>query len=234
MTLAEKSAGKLLCFLNWCLLTQDGFDATYHRELISNTSNEIAELQVGVDEAKLMTKDFSSGPCFLSIDATLKFIGVERAKYFGGTIVGNDCHKLLRRKNIVILCDSLLTILRNNVDGDDEILFNETKVKIDQFKLLFSKYADCHDVFNSAKHLNSIEILALDEKIKDFFKYLRLNFKYINISPKLHMLEDNMISFITLWGAACGFFGEQGGDSIHSKFNMLMEEKHLHMQFLSW
>ena len=30
-----------------------------------------------------------------------------------------------------------------------------------------------------------------------------------------------MIPFIRRWAAGCGFFGEQGGESIHAKFNTL-------------
>ena len=53
-------------------------------------------------------------------------------------------------------------------------------------------------------------------------EYLRLTFPEITISPKLHMMEDHMIPFIRRWGAGCGFyFGEQGGESIHAKFNTL-------------
>ena len=32
------------------------------------------------------------------------------------------------------------------------------------------------------------------------------------------MLEDHMVEFVSKWCTGCGFFGEQGGESIHSAF----------------
>ena len=54
-----------------------------------------------VNEARELTKEFNSGPCFSSIDSTRNKIGVERAKYFGRTIVASDCHNLRKPHNIV-------------------------------------------------------------------------------------------------------------------------------------
>ena len=50
-------------------------------------------------------------------------------------------------------------------------------------------------------------------------QYLRLNWPSINISPKLHMLEDHVVDFVEEWRAGLGFYGEQGGESIHKEFN---------------
>ena len=49
--------------------------------------------------------------------------------------------------------------------------------------------------------------------------YLRLNFPDVSITPKLHILEDHMVTFVSKWHAGCGFYGEQGGESIHAIFN---------------
>ena len=54
--------------------------------------------------------------------------------------------------------------------------------------------------------------------------YLREHFPEINISPKLHMLEEHMIPFISKWKVGCGFFGEQGGESIHAAFNNMTKD----------
>jgi len=32
------------------------------------------------------------------------------------------------------------------------------------------------------------------------------------------MLEDHIVSFVRKWKFPCGFFGEQGGESIHHEF----------------
>ena len=35
------------------------------------------------------------------------------------------------------------------------------------------------------------------------------------------MLEDHVVDFICEWKVGLGFYGEQGGESIHSEFNRL-------------
>ena len=42
-----------------------------------------------------------------------------------------------------------------------------------------------------------------------------------SVPPKLHMMEDHAIPFLQKWGAGFGFYGEQGGESIHHEFNKL-------------
>ena len=48
--------------------------------------------------------------------------------------------------------------------------------------------------------------------------FLRSNWPLENISPKLHMLEDHMTPFLRRWHVGFGFYGEQGGESIHHQF----------------
>ena len=38
---------------------------------------------------------------------------------------------------------------------------------------------------------------------------------------KMHILEDQVVEFLTANKAGLGFLGEQGGESIHKKFNKL-------------
>ena len=51
--------------------------------------------------------------------------------------------------------------------------------------------------------------------------FLRINWPSVNIPPKLHMLEDHVSTFIRKWRAGLGFYGEQGGESVHNEFNKL-------------
>ena len=51
--------------------------------------------------------------------------------------------------------------------------------------------------------------------------YLRLHWPDVNIPPKLHMLEDHVADFIRKWGVGLGFYGEQGGESLHNELNKL-------------
>lgn len=41
----------------------------------------------------------------------------------------------------------------------------------------------------------------------------------VNVTLKLHLLEDHVLTFLKKWQFR--FYGEQGGESIHSYFNIL-------------
>ena len=51
--------------------------------------------------------------------------------------------------------------------------------------------------------------------------YIRARFADKSFPPKLHMLEDHVVEFIRKWHFPLGFFGEQGGESIHHEFVQL-------------
>ena len=52
-------------------------------------------------------------------------------------------------------------------------------------------------------------------------QFYRVNCPEASVTPKLHMLEHHAIPFLKKWGAGFGFYGEQGGESIHMEFNKL-------------
>lgn len=49
--------------------------------------------------------------------------------------------------------------------------------------------------------------------------FLRDIFPLQSITPKLHLLEDHAVNFVSAWGTGLGFYGEQGAESIHAEFN---------------
>ena len=53
---------------------------------------------------------------------------------------------------------------------------------------------------------------------------LRSNWPTANISPKLHMLEEHTVDFLKEWNGGLGFYGEQGGESLHHDFK---RKKHM-------
>ena len=166
------------------------------------------------------------GPCQASIDVTLKSLNVERQAYYGGCITGNQCHKLLIDKNIDILCVSIPTIVREKLGNGD--LYDTAYSRSQKFSLLFRKYGRCHRVFNSAVVLTDEEITRLMADIDDYMAFLRGEFPEIRITPKLHMLEDHIIPFVQRWHSSCGFYGEQGGESLHKIINnMKLNYKHI-------
>lgn len=51
----------------------------------------------------------------------------------------------------------------------------------------------------------------------------RDSFPKATVTPKLHMLEDHVVSFLRKWKVGFGFMGEQGAESIHQRFNNIRQ-----------
>ena len=54
--------------------------------------------------------------------------------------------------------------------------------------------------------------------------YFRVNFPQETTTPKMHLLEEHVVPWISKWKVGLGFHGEQGGESIHARFNTLKED----------
>ena len=61
--------------------------------------------------------------------------------------------------------------------------------------------------------------LVAEEDIKHFLQFIRKKFPDMMITPKLHMLEEHVCPFLRQWHMSLRFYGEQGIERIHSKFN---------------
>ena len=59
--------------------------------------------------------------------------------------------------------------------------------------------------------------------ISDFMASFRRLCPEESVFPKLHYLEDHLVSFIRKWLVGPGMMGEHGGESIHHLFNKLAE-----------
>ena len=64
--------------------------------------------------------------------------------------------------------------------------------------------------------------LLTEITIGDFFNLFRKNWPEERITPKMHILEDHVASFIKLWQVGFGFYGEQGTESLQSSFNKMI------------
>ena len=51
--------------------------------------------------------------------------------------------------------------------------------------------------------------------------FFRCHWPKENVSPKMHMLEDHIVPFIKKWKVGLGFYGEQGGESLHHQFKQM-------------
>ncbi|XP_065668529.1 uncharacterized protein LOC136088555 [Hydra vulgaris] len=78
-----------------------------------------------------------------------------------------------------------------------------------------------HDEGYSGTNMHQFAIEISKKNINDLMKFYRLNWPEASVTPQLHMLEHHAIPFMQKWGAGFGFYGEQGGESIHMEFNKL-------------
>ena len=62
-------------------------------------------------------------------------------------------------------------------------------------------------------------LLILEKDIKAFMTFYRATFPRASVTPKMHMLEDHMITWLKKWRVGFGTMGEQGAESIHANFN---------------
>ena len=207
--------------LNYFAITQDDhFDQESHETLLQEVDVELEQLNNTLQQLKETNNlENDAGHCQLSIDVTLKSLGVERQAYFGGCIIGNHCHSLLKDNNVSVLCASIPQIILEKVGNT--VLYEEALARSQLFVSLFCKYGRCHQVFNSAAGLSEDDIENLESDTDDLMYFIRMHFPEIRISPKLHMLEDHIIPFLKKWQVGCGFYGEQGGESIHKAINSM-------------
>ena len=52
-------------------------------------------------------------------------------------------------------------------------------------------------------------------------KFYRETFPWASVLPKMHMLEEHVVSWLRMWHIGFGMMGEQGAESIHAHFNQL-------------
>ena len=110
--------------------------------------------------------DLDDGACLKFLDATLLKMGVDRKPYYGKCFVGNHCHVILQNENIKSLCDSIFDVVSSQTD---DILYQEKcRSRCNEFSLLFKKFSECDNIFNSACVLSDEIIGNLECSITDF------------------------------------------------------------------
>ena len=152
------------------------------------------------------------------LDEVLKTLTVGRQAYHGKSFIGNHVHKMLKPEAIKKLCDCLVQVMDLNVDNE---ILDLAKLTSSRFKNLFSKYATCHNLFNSSMYFEDEDIISLKTAINDLLSCFRDSWPTESITPKLHMLEKHVVPFIEKCQYGIGKYGEQGGEGIHPEFNNL-------------
>ncbi|XP_048587469.1 uncharacterized protein LOC125570210 [Nematostella vectensis] len=75
--------------------------------------------------------------------------------------------------------------------------------------------------YNSATPMSQEQLSTLEQDIKRLFGYYHETFPDESFPLKFHMLEHHVVEFIRHWRFPLGFFGEQGGESIHHELQAL-------------
>lgn len=74
-------------------------------------------------------------------------------------------------------------------------------------------------------HKNSFWIFFIaEDDIASYCLYFRNEFPTETCPPKFHMLEEHIIPFIRKWKFGLGFLGEQGGEGVHAKLNVIRQD----------
>ncbi|XP_065650839.1 uncharacterized protein LOC136078989 [Hydra vulgaris] len=162
----------------------------------------------------------SEGPCIQQIELILQKLKVQRQAYHGKSFIGNHVHKMLKKKSILELCNSVPLLVYNN--GLSGTTVHEKSVEISsKYKQLFNKLSNCYSIFSSKSTMTIIELTQLETYVDDLMQFYHAKWPQGSVPPKLHMMEDHAIPFLQKLGAGFGFYGEQGGESIHHEFNKL-------------
>ena len=89
------------------------------------------------------------------------------------------------------------------------------------FKLPICQAYELCFLFLSLTYLRTFFTLSTEQDIEAFVTFFRSNFPDATFPPKMHMLEEHVVPFLRRWHFPLGFFGEQGGESIHKDFVQL-------------
>ena len=128
----------------------------------------------------------------------MKDLGIERQVYHGSCFVGNQCHTLLKEKNIIVLCESIPSVVsKKKAEFQFSADICEHAVIVAEKFKTFIKYSLCDVIFNSSIYLGDAEISQLAVNISEFMSYLRTTWPETRITPKLHMLEDHVVPFFS-------------------------------------
>ena len=196
------------------------------------------QLQATVKDVTQLEQDLTAvkvklGPCSSSFEPTLPRHIIDRQAYHSGAFVGNHVHKALQSGVTADIVSSPLRTLHAimNPDGvplvhtqSQHDLLQAAETIRQRYALLFTSYASCRQTFSSTQLVDDDMLSSLGLKVKDFLSVVRREVVTRHkrpITPKLHILEHHLVPCMKHFGVALGALGEQGGESIHHKFNLL-------------
>lgn len=149
---------------------------------------------------------------------------------------------MLQPENIDILTGSLVATAEVESANCPEVEF-----LADAYRKLFQWLSKCHHGYSHCESTTDVEINDLGKiwslhasllliapitnfsfhpasNIHQFLKQYRGMFPGEAITPKMHILETHVTKWMKRWHVGTGFHNEQGGESLHNKFNQLQRQ----------
>eukprot|EP00117_Sycon_ciliatum_P016895 scpid82949/ scgid16125/ len=201
--------------------------ATQQQQL-NEISGRIAHL-----EEQLVGAKVKNGPCASSFEPVLVKHRIDRQAYHSGAFVGNHINKALQPSVTREIVSAPVNVVASVVNPDgahfaptqsQHQLIQAAAECSQRYLSLFAAYASCRAVFSSTSAADDTITSSLQEKINSFMANVRSEVVARHkrpVTPKLHLLECHLVPCMERFGMALGALGEQGGESIHHKFNML-------------
>jgi hypothetical protein len=174
---------------------------------------------------------------------------IQRQKYFGGAMVGNDVEKLLRSLDTVEGEMGLWDFLRKEamdmdheeaireklsacVHGSCSVSFNSCDLRvagvnsamveklISKIKPTWAQYEVLHHECRKNRLLTDAEVDTLCAAAVGVVKSFREAYPLTNVEPKLHIIEAYVPAFVKKWRCAGPFF-EDAVEHYHATDNEL-------------
>jgi hypothetical protein len=196
---------------------------------IDKLHNDILECTNEVDKIKFNVKMVSakadlsklkfehlcdrSGPLCAILKSVLEKHKIQRQPFYGGTFLGNHCHKYLTCKIYKHLTNALVEQARTCTD-DNEIIQGAYNIK-EIFNSINEAYEQVHNSISHSKPIHTNCVPNIEAEINKYMSLFRHCFPNKTI-PKQHILEHHCTDWIRKHGFGLGMHGEQGGEFVHS------------------
>ena len=196
-----------------------------HHTNATTLAAEIAQQEHDLSAAKV-----KNGPCTSSFEPVLSSNRIDRQAYHSGAFIGNHVHKALKNDVLKEIVSAPLALLHTFfhppllLSDRQHLLLQHALELRERYASLFSAYAACRSIFATSERASPKLLQSLQGAITAFMALVRsevIERQKKTITPKLHLLECHTVPCMERFGVCLGLLGEQGGESIHHKFNSL-------------
>ena len=142
------------------------------------------------------------------------------AKILRRSICRESCPQSFKEKNLKKIIQAPVNAVRKICPSQERKVF----LIMVKYERLFLRYRDCRKLYGGIAPVDDDHLATMSFAIKSFMEAVRatvVDNKQGNITPKLHLLEDHVLSTMKRTRCGMSLLGEQGGEAIHHAFNEL-------------